>query len=276
MFNKAENIKQYLRPEMLPTIFCTGCGVGNVLNYTLRAVDELELDRDRVVFASGIGCSSRLPGYIDADGLHTTHGRALAFATGVKAAEPALTVIVFTGDGDCAGIGGNHLIHAARRNIDLTVIEMNNFNYGMTGGQLSPTTPPGGRTTTSPEGNLEIPFDLAALAVGAGASFVARWPLGYPYEIVDTIRRGIRKKGFAFIEILTPCTTGYTRKNGFKESREVWDWYKKNTLLASAYRRLSEEERAREDRPLVGILHDVERPEFTAQWRAHVEKHRKV
>ncbi|MCK4444089.1 MAG: 2-oxoacid:ferredoxin oxidoreductase subunit beta, partial [Thermoplasmata archaeon] len=151
MFNKARKIKEkYIKEEMWPSIFCVGCGVGNVLNYTLRAVDEKRIDIDDIVFVSGIGCSSRLPGYIDADGLHTTHGRAIAFATGVKAANPDLHVIIFTGDGDAAGIGGNHLIHAARRNIDLTVICINNFNYGMTGGQVSPTTPEGGFTTTSP------------------------------------------------------------------------------------------------------------------------------
>ncbi len=142
MFNKAKEIKEkYLRKEMWPSIFCTGCGIGNVLNYTLRAIDSVKLDIDRVVFCSGIGCSSRLPGYIEADGLHTTHGRAIAFATGVKLAAPDLNVVVFTGDGDLAGIGGNHFIHAARRNIDLLVILVNNFIYGMTGGQNAPTTP---------------------------------------------------------------------------------------------------------------------------------------
>jgi 2-oxoglutarate ferredoxin oxidoreductase subunit beta len=272
MFNKAENIKKYLRKEMLPTIFCTGCGVGNTLNYTLRAIDELRLDIDNVVFISGIGCSSRLPGYVDADGLHTTHGRAIAFATGVKAAKPDLDVIVFTGDGDCAGIGGNHLIHAARRNIDITVIEMNNFNYGMTGGQVSPTTPLNGTTTTSPFGNLEQPFDLPALMVGAGAPFVARWPMGYPYETIDTIKQGIEKKGFSFIEIFTPCPTGYTVEDGAKKSRQVWDWYKENTILASKYRALTDEERAEDDRALIGILQDVEKREFTAEWKKLVEK----
>lgn len=272
MFNKAENIKKYLRQEMLPSIFCSGCGVGNVLNYTLRAIDELQMNIDDIVFVSGIGCSSRLPGYIDADGLHTTHGRAIAYATGVKAAKPELTPIIFTGDGDCSGIGGNHLIHAARRNIDLTVIEMNNFNYGMTGGQLSPVTPPGGVTTTSPEGNIEEPFDLTALMVGAGAPFVARWPLGYPYETIDTIKKAITKKGFSFVEVLVPCPTGFTKKNGFRENKEVWDWYKENTILASKYHKLSYEERLDEKRQIIGVLHDVEKREFTEEWRKHVEK----
>jgi 2-oxoglutarate ferredoxin oxidoreductase subunit beta len=272
MFNKAERIREYLRAEMLPSIFCSGCGNGNVLNYTLRAIDELRIDIDKVVFVSGIGCSSRLPGYIDADGLHTTHGRAIAFATGIKTANPELTVIIFTGDGDCAGIGGNHLIHAARRNVDLTVIEMNNYNYGMTGGQLSPTTPIEGRTTTSPFGNLEEPFDLAALVVGAGAPFVARWTMGYPYETIETIKRGIQKKGFSFIEILTPCPTGYTPESGVKGNRQIWDWFKQHTLLASKYRQLTDDERAAEDRMLIGVLQDVERREFTEEWAKLVEQ----
>jgi 2-oxoglutarate/2-oxoacid ferredoxin oxidoreductase subunit beta len=142
--------KKFLRDGMWPTIFCNGCGDGVVLEYTLWALEELGWDMDKVVFASGIGCSSRLPGYIKADGLHTTHGRALAFATGIKAANPELKVIIFTGDGDCAGIGGNHFIHAARRNIDMTVIMINNFTYGMTGGQLAPTAPLGSIATTAP------------------------------------------------------------------------------------------------------------------------------
>ncbi|MCJ2540921.1 MAG: thiamine pyrophosphate-dependent enzyme, partial [Candidatus Thermoplasmatota archaeon] len=189
MFNKADHIREkYLELNMYPSIFCTGCGIGNVLNYSLRALDAEKIDLDKTVFVSGIGCSSRLPGYIDADGLHTTHGRALAFATGIKTADPDLHVVIFTGDGDAAGIGGNHLIHAARRNVDLTVICVNNFTYGMTGGQVSPTTPVASKTTTTPYGNVELPFDLCDLVIGAGASYVARWTLGYPYETIRATR----------------------------------------------------------------------------------------
>ncbi|MDG6229486.1 MAG: thiamine pyrophosphate-dependent enzyme, partial [Candidatus Thermoplasmatota archaeon] len=153
-------IKRYIRREMWPTIFCAGCGNGILLGNTFHALQELDIDFDNVVFVSGIGCSSRLPGYINADGLHTTHGRAIAFATGIKAVNPDLHVIVYTGDGDCAGIGGNHFMHGARRNIDITVIMVNNFNYGMTGGQFAPTTPRGSSTATTPYGNIEHPFDM--------------------------------------------------------------------------------------------------------------------
>jgi len=273
MFNQARNIrKRYLEMSMYPSIFCTGCGIGNVLNYALRAVDGEHLDLDRTVFVSGIGCSSRLPGYIDADGLHTTHGRAIAFATGIKTADPDLTVIIFTGDGDAAGIGGNHLIHAARRNVDLTVICINNYIYGMTGGQVSPTTPISGKTTTTPYGNQEEPFDLCSLVIGAGASYVARWTLGYPYETVKAVREGIRNKGFSFIEMLVPCPTGYTKRQKLPEGRETWDWYKESTILKSKWRALSKEERAKETRTVIGRLRSVPRPEFTKTYGELVER----
>lgn len=267
MFNQARHIREkYLKEEMYPSIFCAGCGVGNVLNYTLRAVDACKLDMDRVVFVSGIGCSSRLPGYIDADALHTTHGRAIAFATGVKTADPDLTVIVFTGDGDCAGIGGNHFIHAARRNVDLTVICINNYNYGMTGGQVSPTTPLAKRTTTTPHGNVEEPFDLCRLAIGAGAPYASRWCVGYPYETVTAIQKGIHKKAFAFIELLVPCPTGYGKRNKMKDSQEEWEWYKENTILNSKYQALSEEEKGKNTRIVIGELQDLERKDFSTRW----------
>ena len=267
MFNKAKHIRdKYIEEKMYPSIFCVGCGNGNVLNYALRGIDELDIDIDKVVFCSGIGCSSRLPGYIDADGLHTTHGRAIAFATGIKTANPDLTVIIFTGDGDLAGIGGNHFIHAARRNVDLTVIVINNYNYGMTGGQLSPTTPVGGYTTTSPFGNIENTFDLSELAIIAGAPYVARWPLGYPYETIKSIKRGIQKQGFAFIEMLVPCPTGYGRKNKLREAKANWDWYKKNTILNSKYKILEEKQKGENKKIVVGELQDIERNEFTEEW----------
>jgi 2-oxoglutarate ferredoxin oxidoreductase subunit beta len=271
MFNRAERIKRYLRAEMYPSIFCVGCGIGNVLNYTLRAIEECGLDFDKVVFLSGIGCSSRLPGYIDADGLHTTHGRALTFATGVKLANPELTVIVFTGDGDCAGIGGNHFIHAARRNVDMTVIEINNYNYGMTGGQSSPTTPVSGFTTTTPYGCVEEPFDLAELAKGAGASFVARWIPGYPYEMIASIKKALLKKGFAFVEILIPCPTGYGKRNRIEAGKESWDWFKEMTILKGEYDRLPEEKKKQNRKMIIGELQNIEKKEFTQEWKKLVE-----
>ena len=271
MFNKASAIREkYIRDEMWPSIFCTGCGIGNVLNYSLRAVDAAGLDIDRVVFCSGIGCSSRLPGYIDADGLHTTHGRAIAHATGVKLGDPDLTVVVFTGDGDMAGIGGNHFIHAARRNVDMTVICINNYIYGMTGGQTSPTTPAGSRTTTSPFGNQEEPFDLCKLAIGAGAPFVARWVPGFPYETVNAIEAAIRKPGFSFVELLMPCPTGYGKRNKLKEADENWKWYRENSITHRELRGMTPQERAANTKIVVGTLWEADRPEYTARWREFV------
>jgi 2-oxoglutarate ferredoxin oxidoreductase subunit beta len=273
VFNQAEKIRaKYIREAMWPSIFCTGCGIGNVLNYTLRAIDSLGLDIDKMVFCSGIGCSSRLPGYIEADGLHTTHGRAIAFATGVKLSAPELTVVVFTGDGDMAGIGGNHFIHAARRNVDMTVICVNNYNYGMTGGQVSPTTPVTGVTTTTPYGNLEEPFDLSRLAIGAGAPYVARWTVGYPYETVDAIASAIRKKGFGFVELLMPCTTGYGKENELRDTKTIWDWYRANTITRADLAGLDSEARAANCKTIVGTLWEDERPEYTARWREFVQE----
>ncbi len=271
MFNKAKEIKEkYLRKEMWPSIFCTGCGIGNVLNYTLRAVDSVGLDIDKTVFCSGIGCSSRLPGYIEADGLHTTHGRAIAFATGVKLGSPDLNVIVFTGDGDMAGIGGNHFIHAARRNMDMTVICINNNNYGMTGGQVSPTTPTGGVATTSPYGNIEQPFDLCRLAIGAGAPYVARWPMGFPYETIAALEGAIKKRGFAFVEILAPCPTGYGKMNNQPGAKEGWDWYRDNTITRLDLSKMSPEERGANRKIVVGTLWNADKPEFIDSWREQV------
>ena len=272
MFNKAEKIREkYIREEMWPSIFCTGCGIGNVLSYTMRALDELKLDIDRCVFCSGIGCSSRLPGYIEADGLHTTHGRAIAFATGVKLAAPDLNVVVFTGDGDLAGIGGNHFIHAARRNADLTVICVNNFNYGMTGGQVSPTTPVAAVATTAPYGNLEEPFDLCRLAIGAGAPYVARWTVGYPYETIEAIKNALAKPGFAFVELLMPCPTGYGKENEQREPAVAWQGYKVNTITRGDLGRLDPEQRAANRKIVVGTLWDVQKPEYTARWAEFVQ-----
>ncbi len=273
MFNQAQKIREkYLREEMWPSIFCQGCGIGNIIGYTLRAVEGVGLDIDKTVFASGIGCSSRMPGYIDADGLHTTHGRAIAFATGVKLSAPELSVVVFTGDGDLAGIGGNHFIHAARRNVDLTVICVNNYNYGMTGGQVSPTTPSGGLTTTTPYGNLEEPFDLCRLAIGAGAPFVARWTVGFPYETIQTVEAALRKKGFSFVELLAPCPTGYGKENDLKEATANWEWYRENTISRTDLAALPPEQRAANQKIVVGTLWDAEKPEYTARWDEFVSE----
>ncbi len=278
MLKRAEDLRiKYLREEMFPTIFCDGCGIGNVLNYTLWAIDELGLDLDKTVFVSGIGCSSRLTGYVRADGLHTTHGRALAFASGVKAANPDLTVIIFTGDGDGAGIGGNHLLHAIRRNMDLTVILVNNYTYGMTGGQSAPTTPIGSMTTTTPYGNVEYPLDISEVARAIGAPYVARWPVTYPYQPIKSIQQGISKKGFALIEMLAPCPTAYGRRNDLKDLETSWQWYKDHVILLDEYERIEKFGTAQERELLqskikIGVFQDTERESFTDQWKRLVER----
>ncbi|HUU47082.1 MAG TPA: thiamine pyrophosphate-dependent enzyme [Acidobacteriota bacterium] len=272
MFRQARHIREkYLEANMWPSIFCQGCGIGTVLNCALRAIDKIGLDIDRTVFVSGIGCSSRIPGYIDADGLHTTHGRAIAFATGIKLANPDLTVIVFTGDGDLAGIGGNHFIHAARRNVDLTVICVNNYNYGMTGAQVSPTTPIGGITMTSPYGNVESPFDLSALAIGAGAPYVSRWTTAHPHETIMAVKKAIEKPGFAFVEVLASCPIGYGRKNDLKHGKDYLEWLKRNTIGRTRYTAMTPEEVLACDKIVIGELRNEPKPEFTAEWTRLVD-----
>lgn len=273
VFRKQQHIRdKYIEDEMWPSIFCQGCGIGNVLNYTLRALDRAKLDIDKTVFVSGIGCSSRLPGYVDSDGLHTTHGRPVAFATGIKLTNPELDVIVFTGDGDLAGIGGNHFIHGARRNVDLTVICVNNYNYGMTGSQVSPTTPTGKSTTTTPYGNIEHPFDLCEMAAAAGAVYVARWTVAHPHETVLSVTKAIQKKGFSFVEIFAPCTTGYGRRNKLKEGPEYMKYLKQNTVGVKALARMSEEERkTHEGKMIVGTIKEDDKTDYSTAWSRLVE-----
>jgi 2-oxoglutarate ferredoxin oxidoreductase subunit beta len=198
--------EKYLRKEALPFIFCPGCGHGTVVNAFLRAVDELGI-MDELSLFGGIGCASWSPVYINTDVLHTLHGRAIPVATGLKLANPDRKVVIFTGDGDCVGIGGNHFLHAARRNIDITVIMMDNQVYGMTGGQVAPTTLKEARTQTSPYGNPEPPIDACAVAVSSGATYVARWTSAHPRELARAVKEAITHKGFAFIDVVDQCPT---------------------------------------------------------------------
>jgi len=201
---------KYVRSQ--PTAFCPGCGGGIILNCFLRAIDDIGIDRNKILAVSGIGCSAWIPSpTFKGDTLHTTHGRAIAFATGAKAYNPDLTTVVFTGDGDGAGIGGNHLIHAARRNIDLKVILVNNMSYAMTGGQIAPTTLHGETTVTSPYGNPEFPFDITQLVKAAGATYVAKWSTYHVVELTNAIKEALQHKGFSFIEVLSQCPTQQRR-----------------------------------------------------------------
>jgi 2-oxoglutarate ferredoxin oxidoreductase subunit beta len=221
--------RQYLREETLATPFCPGCGNGEITNAFLKAVSDMGYeDLRKFAFVSGIGCGAWIPSpHFKADSLHTTHGRAIAFATGLKLSNQELKVVVISGDGDLAAIGGNHLIHAARRNMDMTVICSNNFIYGMTGGQVGPTTFTGDRTTTTPYGNPERPFDLARLVTAAGANYVARWTTGHPMQAARSIRTALERRGFSFIEMISQCPVAYGRRTQAGGPPEMIRWFKK-------------------------------------------------
>ena len=203
--------RRFLRPEKLPHFFCAGCGCGQVLNYFTQALDKLDLDISKFVTIGGVGCTARIPVYLKSDTLHGVHGRTLAWATGIKMMHPDTPIVIFAGDGDLASIGGNHFIHAARRNLDVTVILVDNLNFAMTGGQVAPTTPLNARTMTTPYGSDEPRFDIVELATAAGASHVERWTTSMPGQCVSAISRGLQHKGFSLIEIVSQCPTHYGR-----------------------------------------------------------------
>lgn len=221
--------RDFIRERFFPHLWCPGCGHGTVLNCLVRAIEELAIDKSDIVVTSGIGCSARISGYVDFHSLHTLHGRALAFATGVKFTRPELTLIVPMGDGDALAIGGNHFIHAARRNIDITAIVMNNRIYGMTGGQYSPMTGPADRATTAPYGNIDNAFDAVKLAVAAGASFVARTTTYHAKEAIRILKKAIRHKGFSVVEVLSQCPTQYGRRNQLADASAMLDYFKAHT-----------------------------------------------
>jgi len=232
MFEKEVHpFSNYLRSAMIPHIWCPGCGNGIVVNCFIHALDELQKDLDKLVVISGIGCIGRTAGYINADSFHTTHGRAIAFATGVKLANPELEVAVISGDGDLFAIGGNHFIHAARRNIGIKVICANNFNYGMTGGQQGPTTPIEALTTTTPYGNIELPFNLVHLAAASGATYVARWTTLHVRRLTQSFKRMLQKEGFCFIEVITPCPEIFGRRNKMKTGLEMMEWFRRASVV---------------------------------------------
>ena len=265
------DVLEYLRQNLMPHFLCPGCGHGIALRALLWAVHELGIEKDNLAIVSGIGCAGRTGAYIDANTFHTTHGRPLAFATGLKLARPDLEVIVITGDGDCLAIGGNHLIHAARRNLDITCLMLNNEVYGMTGGQVSPTTSEDRYTTTTPLGNTEAVFDACKLAEGAGATFVGREVTVQTPTLKNLIRDGIAHDGFAFIEVISDCTEIYGRKNDLGSSAEM-------ILSQKSAMRPETFENNIIDRPFrpnalpTGVLaHDETRPEYGAAYRVSIE-----
>jgi 2-oxoglutarate ferredoxin oxidoreductase subunit beta len=253
-------LSKYLRAAMMPHIWCTGCGNGIILNAFVQALDDLQINLDKLVVVSGIGCIGRAAGYTSVDSFHTTHGRPIAFATGVKLANPKLEVVVISGDGDLFAIGGNHFIHAARRNIGIKVICANNFNYGMTGGQVGPTTPLDAFTTTTPYGNIEHPFNLVHLAAAAGATYVARWTTLHVRMLTMSIRKLLQRKGFSFIEVISSCPEIYGRYNKMRTGLEMMEWFRKAAVIAS----FSDPAKAEiaPERIVVGEFVDIEKPTY--------------
>lgn len=260
----------YLRENKLPHMWCPGCGIGVVVKSMIRAFEAVGWDSRDIAVVSGIGCTSRAPGYLNVNTLHTTHGRALAFATGIKMHRPDKHVVVISGDGDASAIGGNHLIHAARRNIDITLIVNNNNIYGMTGGQYSPTTPLGTKAATAPYGNLEPPFDLTKLAEGAGASFIARGQVGNGRQLEGFIKKGFEHKGFSFIEVVSNCHTQFGRRNKMADPMNMVNWIKDRAKPLKKYEELGREDKAK-FYP-VGVLHeDTSRREYTDKYEALIQ-----
>jgi len=268
---KSDVILEYLRPKKkFPSVWCAGCGNGVVMSAIIRAIDKLGLSKDNVAMVSGIGCTSRMPVYLDFNSLHTTHGRALAFATGVKHAQPKMKVIVITGDGDALAIGGNHFIHACRRNIDITTILINNSIYGMTGGQGSPTTPGGAFSTTTPYGNAENNFDPCDLAIAAGASYVGRGTVYHAPQLEKTIMQAIEHNGFSLVEAISNCHTYYGRLNRRGDAVAMIKWYKERSVTTAKAAKMSPDEL--DGKYVIGTLrHDKEATEFCDQYQRLVD-----
>jgi len=222
-------VEPFLRMDRMPHIWCPGCGIGTTVNCFTRAVEKAGIPLNDLAIVSGIGCTGRVAGYMKLDSFHTTHGRAIAFATGLHLSNPKLKTVVYSGDGDLMAIGGNHFMHAARRNMDLLVICINNFNYAMTGGQVAPTTPLTAKLTTMPYGNYEEPFNLAYLADSCGAVYVSRWTSYHVRQATKSITTAMNKRGFRFVEILAPCPTLYSRRNRLGDGLKQMKYYKENS-----------------------------------------------
>jgi 2-oxoglutarate ferredoxin oxidoreductase subunit beta len=260
-----------LRMDRIPHIWCPGCGIGTVVTSFAEALKKSKIDLDKLAVVSGIGCTGRVAGYIKLDSFHTTHGRAIPFATGLKLANPELKVVVFSGDGDIVGIGGNHFIHAARRNMDILVICVNNFNYAMTGGQVAATTPTTANASTAPYGNFEFPFSLPYLAEAAGATYVARWTSLHLRRVTKSVQEALDRRGFSFIEVITPCVTLYARRNRLGDGLNLLKYYYDKSeiqhgadtrTLAIGY----------QDKLIVGKFVDKQKPTFLDAMNQHMTK----
>ena len=265
------NIFNYIREEIFPTAFCPGCGCGTVLNCFVHMLDKAGIDKRDLILVTGIGCSSWIPSpYLEADTLHTTHGRPIAFATGVKVMKPDKYVVVIAGDGDLAGIGGNHLLHAARRNVGLKVFLVNNYIYGMTGGQVAPTTPTGVPTATTPYGNPEPPMNIAEIVTAAGADYVARWTTYHVRKLMHSMEEAMKKKGFSLIEIMSQCPVSYGRRVKLREGADMLRYFRDDSIPIEKTEDLTED--AVSGKIVIGKLVDRERTEFTEALSAMIEK----
>jgi len=255
-----------LRMDRIPHIWCAGCGIGMVFGCVLSAIKKSDFPLDDIAMVSGIGCTGRMAGYIKLDSYHTTHGRAIPFATGLKLARPKSRVIVTSGDGDLLAIGGNHFIHAARRNIDITILCVNNFNYGMTGGQLAPSTPFGAKTTTSPIGCAEDPFNFCHLAAASGATYVARWTALHIRRLTDSLNEAMQKRGFSFVEVLSPCPTSFGRRNKMGKGLDIVKYYHEKSVIRNGIDP-SEATLDFNSALVVGKFVDIERPTFMDNYK---------
>jgi 2-oxoglutarate ferredoxin oxidoreductase subunit beta len=261
-------IAPYLRMDRMPHIWCPTCGIGTVVKCYATALGKAGVDLDKAAIVSGIGCTGRVAGYMRLDAFHSTHGRAIPFATGLKLGRPELLVTVFSGDGDLAGIGGNHFIHAARRNMDLLVILVNNFIYGMTGGQNAPTTPITARSSTMPFGNFELPFNLPHLAASCGANYVARWTCLHIRRLTNSMEEAIQSKGFRLIEVIAPCSTLYSRLNRLGSGLDLLRFYHDNAEIRHGAD-TREVAIGYQDRIVCGVFVNEQRPTFTEAMNAH-------
>jgi 2-oxoglutarate/2-oxoacid ferredoxin oxidoreductase subunit beta len=261
-------VMPYLRQDRIPHIWCPGCGIGTTVNCFARALTDSKMDLDKVAIVSGIGCTGRVAGYMNLDSFHTTHGRAIPFATGLKLANPGMKVVVYSGDGDLTAIGGNHFVHAARRNMDLMIVCVNNFTYGMTGGQVAPTTPIGPSQTTMPYGNFENPFNLPFLADACGAVYVARWTVYHVKQLAKAMLEGLNKKGFVFIEAMSPCPTLYSRRNRLGDGVDQLKYYKEKSVIRNGAD-TKEVGIAYQGEIVVGKFVDRERPTWLDSMNQH-------
>jgi 2-oxoglutarate ferredoxin oxidoreductase subunit beta len=266
------NIARLSCRETVKRIWCPGCGNGIILGATVRAIHKAHVDPDRVAFLSGVGCAGRASNYMDFDAMHTLHGRTLPPAIGIKLARPDLKVIIFTGDGDAVAIGGNHFIHAARRNIDLTMVIANNMIYGMTGGQVAPTTEIGDLASTAPYGNIEPPFDICRLAESAGATYVARSTAYHAVQTIRFIERAILHKGFSVVEVMSQCPTQYGHLNRIGNAVEMLKWLKERAVPMERAREFSAEEMR--EKIVMGEFVNKERPEYSEEYARLIEKAR--